>query len=69
MDTELRVPDASCGHCKATIEGSVTSLSGVEDANLDLESKLLRVRHDDTVRAEVLSHTITEAGYQPEVVG
>lgn len=36
MTTELRVPDASCGHCKATIEGAVSALDGVSGAELDL---------------------------------
>ena len=69
MVTQLRVPDASCGHCKATIEGAVSSLDGVEDVSLDLESKLLRVTHDDSVREDVLTSTVTDAGYEPEVVG
>ncbi len=68
MVTQLRVPDASCGHCKATIEGAVSSLDGVETVDLDLESKLLRVTHDGTVHHDVLTHTVTEAGYEPELV-
>lgn len=69
MVTQLRVPDASCGHCKATIEGVVSSLEGVQGADLDLESKLLRVTHDGNVARDVLARTVTDAGYEPEVVG
>lgn len=66
MTTKLRVPDATCGHCKQTIEGAVAGLEGVQSAELDLESKTLNVEHDDTVRSEALKEVISAAGYSPE---
>ncbi len=67
MNTILRVPDASCGHCKETIEGAVSSLAGVRAAELDLDSKELRVEHDD-VASESLFASVVGAGYTPEEV-
>ena len=68
MTTELRVPDASCGHCKATIESAASSVDEVIRAELDLESKLLRVEHGDGLDRQRLSAAIEEAGYTPEPV-
>ena len=68
MTTQFRVPDATCGHCKGTIESAVSGLPGVEAVNLDLDSKLLSVTHDETVEERQLSAVIAEAGYSPESV-
>lgn len=66
MTTEFLVPDATCGHCKKTIEGTVTALDGVTAADLDLESKTLKVEHNDGVEPEALAGAITAAGYSPK---
>lgn len=66
MTTELRVADATCGHCKATIEGAAARVAGVRTAELDLDTKVLNVSHDDSLDVEALTGAITEAGYTPE---
>ncbi|MGI8774874.1 MAG: heavy-metal-associated domain-containing protein [Actinomycetota bacterium] len=68
MTTQLRVADATCGHCKATIEGAATKVEGVRSAELDLDSKVLNVSHDDALDVEALTGAITEAGYTPEAI-
>lgn len=68
MTTQLRVPDATCGHCKQTIEGAVSGLRGVSTVQLDLESKTLSVEHDDAVGTDVLIDAISDAGYTPEPI-
>lgn len=68
MTTELRFPDASCGHCKQTIESAVSAIEGVGGADLDLGSKTLKVEHDDSVTSETLVGAISAAGYSPEAV-
>ena len=67
MTTEFRVPDASCGHCKSTIEGAISGVEGVERAELDLDSKLLRVEHREQVSRTDLEKVVVEAGYTAEV--
>ena len=60
----LRVPDMSCGHCKAAVEGELNRLSGVQRANADLEKGTVEVSYDeDTVSTEDLKGAIEEAGY------
>jgi copper chaperone len=60
----LRVPDMSCGHCKAAVEGELSKLSGVKRANADLEKGTVEVSYDESwVSAEQLNSAIEEAGY------
>ncbi len=63
-DTTFRVPDMSCGHCKAAVEGELNKLSGVENSNADLENGTVVVRYDESrVSTEQLKDAIEEAGY------
>jgi copper chaperone len=63
-DTTFKVPDMSCGHCKAAVEGELNKLSGVENSNADLESGMVVVRYDESrVSTEQLKGAIEEAGY------
>lgn len=68
MTTELRVPDASCGHCKATIETAVSSLGDITHVELDLDTKRLTVEHGGSLDIDSLTSAIRDAGYTPERV-
>jgi copper chaperone len=58
------VPDMSCAHCKAAVEGELNRLSGVEDSNADVEKGLVEVRYDESqVSTEQLKGAIEDAGY------
>ena len=60
----LRVPDMSCGHCKAAVEGELNKLSGVERANADVGRGTVEVSYDEgKVSTEDLKEAIEEAGY------
>lgn len=66
MTTELRVPDATCGHCKQTIESAVSAIDGVTAATFDLGSKRLSVHHADSLDAATVRSAVAEAGYTPQ---
>jgi copper chaperone len=66
MTTEFRVPDATCGHCKQTIEGTVSAIDGVTAAELDLESKTLKIEHTEAVKTDALAGAVSAAGYSPD---
>jgi copper chaperone CopZ len=68
MTTKLKVGDASCAHCKQTIEAAIRRIEGVTGAELDLESKLLHVEHGPVTPGEALTSAIAAAGYTPEAV-
>jgi copper chaperone len=63
-DTMFEVPEMSCGHCKAAVEGELSKLSGVQRANADVEKGTVEVSYDDgKVSSEDLKGAIEEAGY------
>jgi copper chaperone len=63
-DATFKVPEMSCGHCKAAVEGELNKLSGVERSNADLEKGTVEVRYDEgRVTTEELKGAIEEAGY------
>lgn len=68
MTTKFRIQDATCGHCKQTIETAVSAVDGVDSAVLDLGSHDLSVEHAESVTVEDLSSTISSAGYTPELL-
>ena len=55
------VPGMTCGHCKASIEGEVGKLAGIEGIVVDLDAKTVSVQGtatDNAIRA-----AIDEAGF------
>ncbi len=63
-DATFKVPEMSCGHCKAAIEGELNKLVGVERSNADLEKGTVEVSYDEgRVTTEELEGAIEEAGY------
>ncbi len=60
----FNVPEMSCGHCKAAVEGELNKLSGVEYSNVDLEKSTVEVSYDESrVTTGKLEDAIEEAGY------
>jgi len=60
----LKVPDMSCAHCKAAVEGELNRLSGVQRANADVDKGTVEVTYDEgKVNTEDLKGAIEEAGY------
>ena len=63
-ENTLKVPDMSCSHCKAAVEGELNRLSGVEHSNADVEKGTVEVSYDESrVGNEQLVEAIEEAGY------
>ena len=60
----FNVPDMSCGHCKAAVEGELNKLSGVENADADFERGTVEVSYnEEKVTTDDLKGAIEEAGY------
>ena len=66
MTTEtISVPEIHCGHCKASIEGALQPLEGVETATVDIDARSVTVAYDDgTVSRDELVRAIEDQGYQ-----
>ena len=57
------VPGMSCGHCVQAVEAGLASVAGVERAEADLDTKIVRVTGgglDDRAQRAA----IAEAGYE-----
>jgi copper chaperone len=57
-----QVPDISCGHCKAAIEGELDKLEGVTSAIVNVEAKTVTV--DGIAADEAVTQAISDAGYE-----
>lgn len=64
MQETFEVPDVSCDHCKNAIEGALTPVTGVEQAEVDVPAKSVVVTYDPaSVDRARLVDAIEEAGY------
>ena len=64
MGLLLKVPDMTCGHCKARIESALRMLQGVQEVRVDLKSKQVEVIGE--VPKPVVVQAIQQAGYTVE---
>lgn len=58
------VPDISCEHCVKAIQGELASIPGVEVLSIDIPSKVVTVRYDESVVEDQIVAGIEDAGYQ-----
>ncbi len=65
--TTLRSEDLSCPSCVSKIESALTSLDGVENAEVKFNSGRILVEHDPAkVRTSALVKAVASAGYVAE---
>lgn len=62
--TTLSVPDISCEHCKTSIEGAVSVLTGVSTVEVGIDEKIVDVSFDDgAVSLDDIVAAIEDQGY------
>ena len=65
MATEtISVPEIHCDHCKASIEGALASIGGVEGASVDIAARTVTVTYDASVNHGDLVEAIEQQGYE-----
>lgn len=57
------VPDVHCDHCVAAINRELRAIDGVADVDVDLESKTVRVKMQETVSDDQIIAGLDEAGF------
>lgn len=60
---------AVCGMCKTTIEKALNAVEGVKDADLDVVTKKVKIKYDESkVDAATLRQAISAAGYDADEI-
>jgi copper chaperone len=60
----LQAPEIHCDHCKASIEGAVAQLDGVESVDVEIADATVRVAYDeDRIEVGSIKKKIEEQGY------
>jgi copper chaperone len=64
-DLTLTVPEISCGHCKMSIEGAVSTLAGIDRVEVTIDAHTVDVSYDEQVvdRAAIIN-AIEGQGYE-----
>lgn len=65
--TVLSIPDMTCGHCRASVEGAIAALPGIRSVTVDLASRLARVEGE--ARTESLIAALDQIGFPASVIG
>ena len=61
----LEVPEVSCSHCKAALEGAVGAVDGVRRVVVDVGEKSVTIDFDaDKVSLDALEAVMLEEGYE-----
>ena len=63
MNVEFRVPEISCGHCKDTIESTLSNVESVESVSVDIEKKSVEVFSSSDIDMIKVSQLLDEQGY------
>lgn len=60
----LKVPEVHCDHCVSSIEGAVSQLKGVDQVQVNLDTKAVSVVFDESaVSLDKIVETIEGQGY------
>ena len=63
METKFNVPEISCGHCKETIESTVSNIESVVSVAVDIEKKSVAVKSTSDLNLSLVSEMLDEQGY------
>jgi copper chaperone len=60
----LQVPEIHCGHCKASIEGAVAEVAGVDRVEVSIDARTVAVDFDgDGTTRSAIVDAIESQGY------
>lgn len=63
VEKTYQVPDVHCEHCVRAINQNVGTIDGVENVDVDLDTKTVTVRHHQTVTEDQIIEGLDEAGF------
>lgn len=62
-NTKLTAPEIVCGGCASAIKNAVGALDGVEQVDVDVETKEVNVVHDEKVPRSAIEDALDTAGF------
>ena len=63
MSVLFTVPEISCGHCKDTIESTLSNVESIESVSVDIEKKSVEVVSSSDIDMINVSQLLDEQGY------
>jgi copper chaperone len=64
QETTLSVPDVSCDHCVAAINGALRQQAGISRINVDLPTKTVSFTYDpDQIQLVKIAAILDDVGY------
>jgi copper chaperone CopZ len=64
MKKVIKIEAMSCGHCSAAVTKALKALAGVNNVDVNLQTKEAAVEIDDSLADEQLKKAVEEAGYE-----
>ena len=61
--TELNVPDITCGGCAGSIKKALGGVQGINQVDVDINAKTVTVKHDEQLTRDDLVKAIDHAGF------
>ena len=65
MEKKMLVEGMKCIHCKASVEKALKDITGVTDAEVDLEAKTAKIILDTDVADDILMDAVKAKGFEP----
>lgn len=62
-EATISVPGIHCDACEKAIKAALAPLPGVDQVDVDLDAKIIRVGYTEPASAEVITRAIEEQGY------
>ena len=65
----LSIPEIHCNHCKASIEGAVSGLDGIQKAEVDVANAILTIAFDEPATLDGIIAAVEGQGYEVPAQG
>ncbi len=63
MTTQFYVPEIACQHCVNAVTKEVSALDGIQQVDVEIDTKTVMVKHSEGVSVAAIIDAINEAGY------
>ncbi len=61
--TELKVPDITCGGCANSIKKALSKVQQVNEVDVNINTKVVTVRHDENLTRNEIIEVLDRAGF------